>query len=161
MFAPEEERMDLELTRTDMPISIGDVQLEDVPQIIGIDAQITGMSKPELWYAYYDPAVRAQPRWFLVARDGDRVVGYILGEVRAWEFGSPPCGWIFAIGVAPGLRLGGVGTQLLNALIERFRPSGVKTIRTMLHIDEHVMMSFFRSHGMSAGPFIELEAPIE
>lgn len=161
MFATQEKRMDLDISKAEKTISIADVQLDDVPQIIAIDEQITGIAKPELWYAYYGPASRAQPRWFLVARESGKVVGYVLGEVRAWEFGSPPCGWIFAIGVAPGQRLGGVGTQLLNELIDRFRPTGVKTIRTMLHIDENVMMSFFRSHGMSAGPFIELEAPIE
>ncbi len=27
----------------------------------------------------------------------------------------------------------------------------------MLHIDDHLLMSFFRSHGMTAGPFVELE----
>jgi len=142
-------------------ILIGDVRLEDIPQIIALDAEITKISKPELWYSYYAPAGRTQPRWFLAAHEGDRVVGYILGEVRAWEFGSPPCGWIFAIGVSPGSRIGGIGTRLLDAMIERFRPTGVKTIRTMLHIDEHVLMSFFRSRGMAAGPFVELEASID
>ncbi len=142
-------------------IEICDVALEDIPQIIALDEEITKISKPELWYSYYAPPGRAQPRWFLVARQADRVVGYILGEVRAWEFGSPPCGWIFAIGVAGGHRVEGVGTQLLHAMIERFRTTDVKIIRTMLHIDEHVLMSFFRSQGLTAGPFIELEAPLE
>jgi GNAT superfamily N-acetyltransferase len=149
------------MSQIDKEIRIDNIQLEDVPEVVKIDEQITGIAKPELWYAYYDPAGRSQPRWFLVARENGHVIGYILGEVRAWEFGSPPCGWIFAIGVAPTQRLSGIGTLLLHALIERFKPTGVKTIRTMLHIDEHDMMSFFRTHGMSAGPFIELEAPIE
>ncbi|MBX9739719.1 MAG: GNAT family N-acetyltransferase [Beijerinckiaceae bacterium] len=142
-------------------ITIDDVCLTDIPQIIEIDSEITKIAKPELWYSYYAPAGRSQPRWFLVAHEGERVVGYILGEVRAWEFGSPPCGWIFAIGVSPDQRIGGIGSRLLGAMIERFRPTGVKTIRTMLHIDEHVLMSFFRSQGMAAGPFIQLEASID
>lgn len=142
-------------------ITIDDVCLADIPQIIEIDAEITRIAKPELWYSYYAPAGRSQPRWFLVAHEGERVAGYILGEVRAWEFGSPPCGWIFAIGVSPDQRIGGIGTRLLDAMIERFRPTGVKTIRTMLHIDEHVLMSFFRSQGLAAGPFIQLEASID
>lgn len=142
-------------------ITIDDVCLADIPQIIEIDSEITKIPKPELWYSYYAPAGRSQPRWFLVAHEDTRVVGYILGEVRAWEFGSPPCGWIFAIGVSPDQRIGGIGTRLLDAMIERFRPTGVKTIRTMLHIDEHVLMSFFRSQGLAAGPFIQLEASID
>ena len=142
-------------------ITIDDVCLADIPQIIEIDSEITKIAKPELWYSYYAPAGRSQPRWFLVAHEDTRVLGYILGEVRAWEFGSPPCGWIFAIGVSPDQRIGGIGTRLLDAMIERFRPTGVKTIRTMLHIDEHVLMSFFRSQGLAAGPFIQLEASID
>jgi GNAT superfamily N-acetyltransferase len=142
-------------------ITIDDVCLADIPQIIEIDSEITKIAKPELWYSYYAPAARSQPRWFLVAHEDARVVGYILGEVRAWEFGSPPCGWIFAIGVSPDQRIGGIGTRLLDAMIERFRPTGVKTIRTMLHIDENVLMSFFRSQGLAAGPFIQLEASID
>ncbi|MDB5509688.1 MAG: hypothetical protein JWL93_2157 [Hyphomicrobiales bacterium] len=142
-------------------ITIDDVCLADIPQIIEIDSEITKIAKPELWYSYYAPAGRSQPRWFLVAHEDARVVGYILGEVRAWEFGSPPCGWIFAIGVSPDQRIGGIGTRLLDAMIERFRPTGVKTIRTMLHIDENVLMSFFRSQGLAAGPFIQLEASID
>lgn len=140
---------------------ISDVTLEDIPQIIALDEEITGISKPELWYSYYAPPGRAQPRWFLVARQGPRVVGYTLGEVRAWEFGSPPAGWIFAIGVAGGHRIGGVGTRLLEEMTKHFRTTGVKIIRTMLHIDDDVLMSFFRAQGMTAGPFIELEASID
>ena len=146
---------------TDADVTIADVCLNDIPQIIELDEAITKIAKPELWYTYYAPAGRSQPRWFLVARVDEQVVGYILGEVRAWEFGSPPCGWIFAIGVAPNQRIGGIGTMLLDAIIDRFKPTGVRTIRTMLHIDEHVLMSFFRSQGLTAGPFIELEASID
>lgn len=145
----------------EIDLVISDVRLEDIPQIIAIDEKITQISKPELWYTYYAPNGRSQPRWFLVAHLNERVVGYILGEVRAWEFGSPPCGWIFAIGVSPDNRIAGVGTRLLDAMRARFRPTGVKTIRTMLHIDEHILMSFFRSQGMAAGPFIELETSLD
>jgi HlyD family secretion protein len=44
----------------------------------------------------------------------------VIGEVRDWEFGSPPCGWVFAIDVDPRARQQGVGTRLLAAMRERF-----------------------------------------
>ena len=31
---------------------ISDVTLEDIPQIIALDEEITGISKPELWYSH-------------------------------------------------------------------------------------------------------------
>ena len=46
-------------------------------------------------------------------------------------------------------------------MTNHFRTTDVKIIRTMLHIDDDVLMSFFRSQGMTAGPFIELEASID
>jgi len=142
-------------------VVICDVRLSDIPQIISIDEEITGVAKPELWYSYLPPAGLSQQRWFLVARDGSRVAGYILGEVRAWEFGSPPCGWILAVGVTSRHRLAGIGTRLFDEMLDRLRPTGVKTVRTMVNIDEHMLMSFFRSKGMTAGPFVELEATME
>jgi GNAT superfamily N-acetyltransferase len=85
------------------------------------------------------------------------VLGYVVGEVRDWEFGSPPCGWVFGISVRPDARLGGLGAQLLAAILKSFRQAGVKKVRTMLSRDNHLILSFFRSQGMMAGPFIPLE----
>ena len=38
-----------------------------------------------------------------------------------------------------------------------FRRAGVRTVRTMLSRDNTLILSFFRSQGMMAGPFIPLE----
>ena len=128
----------------------------DLPNIIALDADISGIEKPDVWYGYY-AALASESLSFLVARRDDELGGYVVGGVRAWEFGSPPCGWIFAIAVRPTLRLCGLGSQLFNTISQRFVASGVQKVRTMLHVDDHLLMSFFRAHGMHAGPFIELE----
>ena len=44
-----------------------------------------------------------------MAESDGRVCGFVIGEVRDWEFGAPPCGWLFAIDVMPSARQGGVG----------------------------------------------------
>lgn len=143
----------------------------DVPQVIAIDTENTGLSKDEYWEDLFDrynnrstdvddddqPKSVKRYRFFLVACDGDTVLGFIIGEVRAWEFGSPPCGWIFAVGVRDNIRQGGVGHVLLEALNDRFRKAGVSKVRTMLARDDTLIMSFFRSQGMMAGPFIQFE----
>jgi ribosomal protein S18 acetylase RimI-like enzyme len=143
----------------------------DVPQVIAIDLENTGVSKPEYWedlFEFYNSKADEQEtdtngksvrrhRFFLVAADGDKVLGFIIGEVRSWEFGSPPCGWIFAIGVRQDIRQGGVGNTLFDAINDRFRRGGVNKVRTMLARDDTLVMSFFRSQGMMAGPFIQLE----
>lgn len=96
-------------------------------------------------------------RFFLIAERDQKFIGFIIGEVRAWEFGSPPCGWIFALGVDPDVRLGGVASRLFESICGKFSEIGVDMVRTMLPVDDHLNMSFFRSQGMKGGPFIQLE----
>ena len=92
-----------------------------------------------------------------MALRGARVVGFIIGEVRDWEFGSAPCGWVFAIDVDPRVREAGVGTLLLRAIAERFERSGVRMLRTIVARENTLILSFFRSQGMMAGPLVALE----
>lgn len=138
-------------------IAISPVNLEDVSEIVRIDAEITGAPKADFWYAHYvrqstDPAVL-----LFVARRHDQVIGYVLGSVQAWEFGSPPCGWIEAIAVRSEHRHSQVASRLFDAAISYFREHSINVIRTMVHIDAQALIAFFRMQGMAAGPYIELE----
>jgi GNAT superfamily N-acetyltransferase len=139
------------------------VRRGDLGSVIAIDAGVTGLEKGPYWRAVYRRYAEAAPdaRQFLVAESGGRVVGFVIGEVRDWEFGSPPCGWVFAINVEPAARLAGIGTRLLQALCAAFRRKGVRKLRTMLARDNTLILSFFRSQGMMAGPFIPLEMDLE
>ena len=125
----------------------------DLAEVIAIDAAVTGLAKPAYWRSvfrrYADPGERA--RRFLVALADGEVAGFVVGEVRDWEFGSPPCGWVFGIDVRPDLREAGVGSRLLEAIAKSFRRAGVTTLRTLLDRDNTVILSFFRSRGMMAG----------
>ena len=38
--------------------------------------------------------------------------------------------------------------------------AGVTTVRTMLARDDELNMAFFRSQGMTGGPFIQLDMPL-
>ena len=81
--------------------------------------------------------------------------------MRDWEFGSPPCGWVFGISVRPGARLTGTGTRLLEAMCQGFRRAGVNEVRTLIARDSALVLSFFRSQGMMAAPIITLEKTLE
>ncbi|MBZ5696602.1 MAG: GNAT family N-acetyltransferase [Acidobacteriia bacterium] len=135
----------------------------DLLGLIALDEEITGLAKRKYWketFARYG-ARRRLSRFFLVAEYRGRIEGFIIGEVRAWEFGEPPCGWIFTVQVRPKTRLKGIGTQLFETLCDAFRHAGVQKVRTMMARDNQLVLSFFRSQGMMAGPFIELEAALD
>ena len=130
----------------------------DLLQVIKIDARITGLRKPAYWAGILRRyGGRSPGRFFLVALEGNEVQGYVVGEVRDWEFGSPPCGWVFGLGVRPETRLRGTGTRLLEAICAAFRRRRVDKVRTLLARDNALVLAFFRSQGMMAAPFIALE----
>lgn len=135
----------------------------DLASLVSLDEEVTGLAKRKYWkdtflrYRSNDQAGRV----FLVAEYDHRIEGFIIGEVRAWEFGEPPCGWVFAMQVRPRTRLKGIGTRLFEALCDAFRRVGIKEMRTLMARDNHLVLSFFRSQGMMAGPFIELETTLD
>jgi ribosomal protein S18 acetylase RimI-like enzyme len=97
--------------------------------------------------------------WVAVA-PGDRVIGYIIGAIRSWEFGSAPAGWIIAIGVDLEHRKERAGTDLLHHLLASFRERGTTTVRTMVRRDDIRVLRFFRNAGFANGPYTELEMEV-
>ncbi|HUX73241.1 MAG TPA: GNAT family N-acetyltransferase [Steroidobacteraceae bacterium] len=134
----------------------------DVAAVTALDERITGLAKSAHWLELYDRQKKAGQHAgiFLVAIGGGapvRLFGFIVGEIRAWEFGSAPCGWVYALSVDPGSRLQGVGEALLETMAEEFRAAGIAKMRTMVSRDNLLPMLFFRGEGMMAGPYIQLE----
>lgn len=130
----------------------------DLPAIMTFDQRSNKDANPRYWqemFARYGDDKSKQ--LFLVCEAGNEIVGFIIGEVRDWEFGSDPCGWVFALGVRPDIRLSGVATQLYAAICQFFKQAGVTTVRTMLARQDIDTLSFFRSQGMMAGPYVQLE----
>jgi ribosomal protein S18 acetylase RimI-like enzyme len=144
-------------------ISVRAVRRTDLDAVIAIDATVTGIEKRQYWqriYRRYGIGSKGEQRWFLVALAGKQVVGFLIGEVRDWEFGSPPCGWVFAIDVDPQARQEGIGTRLLDALSDALRRTGVRKLRTLLSHENTLILSFFRSQGMMSAPLIPLEMDV-
>ncbi len=139
------------------------VRRADLDRVIEIDSLVTGIEKRGYWLSVFRRYGKGdQPgRQFLVAEKDGRVAGFIIGEVRDWEFGAPPCGWVFAIDVAPEFRLAGIATRMLQAMRDCFRRSGVRKLRTILARENTLILSFFRSQGMMTGPFIPLEMDVD
>jgi ribosomal protein S18 acetylase RimI-like enzyme len=135
------------------------VEAADLAQVIALDAEVTGIEKADYWYEVFHRygSRGAKQRFFLVAESAGAIQGFVVGEVRDWEFGSAPCGWVFGINVRPEAREGGIGAKLLEAICDGFRRAGVTKVRTLLARDNNLVLSFFRSQGMMAAPFIPLE----
>jgi ribosomal protein S18 acetylase RimI-like enzyme len=141
------------------------VQRQDLAGVIALDQRVTGLGKPDYWrrmFAEYGQP-RSRGRFFLVAESHKpmRILGFIVGEVRAWEFGSAPCGWVLALSVEPEARLHGVGEALFEAISTEFRKDGMSKMRTMVARDNRLHLLFFRGEGMIAGPYMQLEKDLD
>lgn len=143
--------------------AIRPLKRDDAPTLAAIDAAHTGIDKAEWWRDTVARHLKRSPgsrRVGLVAEVDGEVVGYLLGQVREFEFGSEPCGWIFAVGVRDDHLRRGVARALLDESRARFSEAGVRLLRTMTRKDDVPTLTFFRSAGFEAGPYVELELPI-
>jgi ribosomal protein S18 acetylase RimI-like enzyme len=124
------------------PILIRNGVPTDLDAVIEIDDVGPKEEKPAYWrgiFAHYGSA----------------------GEVRAWEFGSAPCGWVFALAVSPKMRGAGIAKRMFEEICRRLKGAGVTTVRTMVDRNNKVTLSFFRSRGLRSGRYIELEREID
>jgi len=130
----------------------------DLTAIMTFDERSNKDANPRYWqemFARYGNDKFKQ--LFLVCEIENEIIGFIIGEIRDWEFGSDPCGWVFALGVRPDIRQSGVATRLYAAICSFFNQAGITTVRTMLARQDIDSLSFFRSQGMMAGPYVQLE----
>ena len=144
-------------------ISIRNAIASDLDAVVTLGQVASQSRKPGFWSNVFDHYVLSDKidRFFLVAESGNRIVGFIIGEVRAWEFGSPPCGWVFALAVAPEKRQLGIGQQMFEEISQRLKQAGVTTVRTMVERDDKLTLSFFRGLGLCTGKYLELEKQID
>jgi ribosomal protein S18 acetylase RimI-like enzyme len=145
-------------------IEVRDLRREHLDEVIRVDALHTGERKPRYWNRVFEDLVHSEEgrvRVGLVAEQDGHFIGYLLGEVRAFEFGSEPCGWIFAVGVDPSHARAGVASALLAEGCERFRKAGIFRMRTMVRRNDVDVLSFFRANGFVGGSFVQLETDVE
>ena len=144
-------------------VTIRNAILADFDAVIELDLVGDPEEKPAYWQEIFDRYVTIgrDDGFFLVAEINGEVIGFIVGEVRAWEFGSSPCGWVFALSVSPKARERGVGQLMLKEICQRLKEVGVTTVRTMVDRENKLTLSFFRSQGLRTGRYVELEKQID
>ena len=130
----------------------------DITSISGIDEKISGRYRPEVWERRIGYHLRRDPDSCVVAEDGGKVVGFMLGEIRSGEFGlDEATGWIEVLGVDPDARGRSVGRKMAEAMLEYFRTQGAHSVRTLVDEDRDELSGFFTSLGFqpaSLRPFV-------
>lgn len=125
----------------------------DLDAITNIDERITGQYRPDVWERRLTYFLRRDPLSPLVAEVGGQVVGFMLGELKAGEFGlDETTGWVEVLGVDPTSRGLGVGQTLANGMFGYFKQNGAVAVRTLVDTERVDLLGFFASVGFEPAP---------
>lgn len=98
----------------------------------------------------------------LGAEADGKLLGFIMGEVRAWQFGcGGQVGWIEAISVAPDFQGRGIGNLLGEELLKRFARAGIDRVRTLVDWHNGELLSYFKSFDFDTISMIPLELNLD
>ncbi|MFQ6110794.1 MAG: GNAT family N-acetyltransferase [Nitrospinota bacterium] len=150
-------------------VIIRTLRVGDVDEIMLLGERLTGERRPAHWReqltAYWDGSATdpmgRDPRSCRVAEVDGKVVGFILGDVRGWEFGLAEAAWVWDLGVDPDYQGRGIGTMLAQSLFDYFRSKGARTVYTMVNWGDGRLLGYFKSLGFRRGDMINLEKTLE
>jgi flavin-dependent dehydrogenase/ribosomal protein S18 acetylase RimI-like enzyme len=137
-------------------ISIRKMTVRDIDQVLRIDEKITGKPHAAYYESKADAYISRGPEYCLVAEHRDRVVGFVLGDVRGWEYAAELSGWMEIIGVDPDYHGRGVSRALMDELFARFKRAGVTVVNTMVNWNDGDLIDYFRANGFERGEYVNL-----
>ena len=149
-----------------MPEVSADVRIRpldelDLNGIVRIDETISGTYAPEIWEKRVMFYTRRDPGASQVAEANGKVVGFMLGDCRAGEFGlEEPSGWIERFGIDPEYRGQDLGRRMFEAVCAHFRAEGARSVRTLVAGNDPALVGFLKAIGFGDSPLTALERNI-
>ena len=113
-----------------------------------IEASSFSDAWPESFFSYCH---RKAPGLFVVAEDGEGIMGYVVGEMREAMFSGrsymSKMGHILNIAVDPKRRMGGVGSMLMEEIEARFREAEANNITLEVRESNETARTFYKNRG--------------
>jgi len=134
----------------------------DISAIVRIDERISGSYRPDVWERRVGFYLRRDPGASQVAEAGGKVVGFMLGDLRAGEFGlEEPSGWIERFGIDPDHRGQDLGRRMFDAMVAHFRAGGARSVRTLVDREDTGLTGFLGALGLKPSPLQALELRLD
>lgn len=143
-----------------MSITVRRMRTQDAEAVLRVNEKITGTPHEAQWESKIIDHLSSHPLGCLVAEAEGMVVGFILGDIRGWEFAIPKSGWIEIVGVDPEYQGKGVARALIEKLHVYFRNHNVERVMTMVNWNDGGLVSFFRTLGFERSEFIILDKEV-
>ena len=147
-------------------IMLRTLTLDDLDEVVAVANRIQGIADEAAARENLRRELRSQlneTTEFSVGAEAESgIIGYIVGERRSWEFGSPEeVGWIRILGIHPDYQDMGIGRRLSDEIFRRFERAGVHRVRTIVDWDESDLLPFFHSLGFDMNQSTVLERSID
>jgi ribosomal protein S18 acetylase RimI-like enzyme len=150
-------------------VNIRFLGMDDLDDILRVQAKIVGepqSNNADKLASLKDTTVyhlqHGDPLMNLGAEIDNKLVGFVIGEVRRWEFGrSEMTGWILILGVDPEYQGMGVGRKLGSTLLDHFRKKNVRKIQTLVEWHDGDLISYFKSLGFNLLQMLPLEKELD
>lgn len=134
----------------------------DISAIVRIDERISGSYRPDVWERRVGFYLRRDPGASQVAETDGKVVGFMLGDLRAGEFGlEEPSGWIERFGIDPDHRGQDLGRRMFEAMVAHFRAGGARSVRTLVDRSDTGLAGFLSALGLKPSPMQALEMRLD
>ena len=143
-----------------MSVTVRRMRTQDAEAVLRINEKITGTPHEAQWESKIIDHLSGNPLGCLVAEAEGKIVGFIFGDIRGWEFAIPKSGWIEIVGVDPEYQGKGVARALIGKLHVYFRNHNVKQVMTMVNWNDGGLVSFFRTLGFERSEFIILDKEV-
>ena len=142
-------------------IHIRPMTFDDIGQIEDIQRQILRKDVSSTWIESVKHHIAKEDDLSLVAEVDDKIVGFIIGDIKSGHFGLEKSGWIEMVGVLPRLMGQGIGKGLAGKLFDLFKKNGITDIYTAVRWDAGDMLAFFKSLGFDRSNFINLRKKLK
>ncbi len=141
-----------------MAVRIRRLAEADVPAIEKIEKAITKSTRTGSLGRNVREQLRSGGEACLAADVDGKFAGFIVGDIRPWEFGEDrDVGWVKVVGTDPAFQGQGVGKALGEALLKVFKEKGVARVRSLVEWHAGDMIAYFKSLGFDRSDLIPLE----
>ena len=122
--------------------------------ILSIDRRVTHEESPTSYVDSITGNVAALLDFSFVAEVDGQVRGFILGQIAHLREAATEFGVIQMIGVHPDYQRKRIGISLLNALADKYRSKGIKTMRIGIDYRDKDLRSLIEHMGFGVGRLV-------
>ena len=132
----------------------------DLDAIIKIDSMSTGFMRNSYFKRKFERIFGEDHQLLisLVAVEGEKVVGYIMGEANTGEYGIPETvASVDTLGVDPEYKRLGIGVMMLEEYCALAAKAGIELMTTLVSEDYPDIVEFFKAQGFTQANMVALD----